>query len=69
MVKLCAFHGNQPDQDPLAQYLPTCASVAAYWPLNESYFKNIVKMCAYYGDKATKHNALTFIGEVIQTRS
>ena len=61
LVKLACFHKNQPDQDPLAQYLPTCASVATYWPLNESYFRNIISVCAYYGERSARHNVLTFI--------
>ena len=61
IVKLCLFHGNQPDQDPIAQYLPTCAPGSPYWPLNASYFRNIAKVCAYYGKKSSKHNVATFI--------
>ncbi|XP_075254155.1 phosphoinositide 3-kinase regulatory subunit 4-like isoform X3 [Convolutriloba macropyga] len=65
IVKLCLFHGNQPDQDPIAQYLPTCAPGSPYWPLNASYFRNIAKVCAYYGKKSSKHNVATFIEQGI----
>ena len=62
LIKLCAFHENQPESDPLEQYLPTCASAANYWQLNESYFRNIVKVCAYSGDGFTK-DMLPFIDQ------
>ena len=61
LIKLCAFHANQPENDPLAQYLPTCASAANYWQLNESYFRNIVKVCAYCGEAFALANVFPFI--------